>query len=116
MARPLKFKTPSELESKVTEYFQYCEAGETVKQVNKWGQSIEYRREMPLTIWGMAFYLDCSSRTLREYAKREGFSPVLSRARMRIYGAWIRRGLTGAFNPNIVALLLAAHCPEYRRR
>jgi hypothetical protein len=116
MARPLLFKTSAELEAKIAEYFQYCKTGKMVKHINRRGQSFEFRQEIPPTIEGMALYLNCSSRTLREYAKRDGFFPVISRARMRIYGAWVRRGLTGEYNPHMVVMLLKAQCPEYRVR
>ncbi len=112
--RPLLFKTPEELESAINAYFDECDEGEDVEELNKRGDLVKYRRKIPYTMEGLALALDCESATIRNYAKRDKYFAVVSRARKKIYDHWIRRGLTGDYNPKMAALCVAAHNPEYR--
>ena len=114
MGRHLIFETPKELETAIDDYFTTCDAGEDVEELNKRGEMVQYRRKIPYTMEGLALNLDCDTSTLRYYAKRDKFFTVISRARKKIYDSWLKRGLTGEYNPKIVALCLAAHNPEYR--
>lgn len=65
--RPLKFKTPEELQNKVDEYFRTCEETKT-----------------PLTITGLAYHLETTRETLMDYQKRDNFSDTIKRAKLRI--------------------------------
>lgn len=112
--RPLKFETPAELENKIQEYFETCDAGEDVESVSKRGELIKYRRQIPYTVEGLSLHLDCTRETLNQYGKQPGYSDLISRARRKIYDSWLKRGLVGEYNPRIVALCLAAHNEEYR--
>ena len=52
--RPLKFKTPEELESKIEEYFQWAEDN-----------------KKHITVTGLAWYLDTNRQTLSNYQDEE---------------------------------------------
>jgi len=108
------FNTPEEMETKIKEYFDYCDAGEDAETVNKRGEVVKYRRQIPYTMEGLALHLDCADSTLRNYAQRDEFLAVITRARSKIYDCWIKRGLTNEYNAKIVALCLSAHNHEYR--
>lgn len=85
--RPAMFQTPQEMQEKIDEYFASCKPtfltvnGKTVLDKNK-NPMIDYH---PATIAGMALYLGFESRqSMYDYAKREGFSCVVARARLRV--------------------------------
>ena len=65
--RPLKFKTPQELDNAITAYFDKCE------QLNK-----------PLTYAGLALALDMDYQTLYNYEKRDQFFDTIKKARDRV--------------------------------
>lgn len=66
VGRPRLYKTPEEFEAKVLEYQQYCKD-----------------EKEPVTWTGLALYLGFSSRqSIDEYAKYEGFSDVVKRAKL----------------------------------
>lgn len=66
VGRPRLYKTPEEFEAKVLEYQQYCED-----------------KKEPVTWTGLALFLGFSSRqSIDEYAKYEGFSDVVKRAKL----------------------------------
>lgn len=114
MARPLIFKTPEELESKINEYFKLCDEGKEVEELTKRGELVRYRKQIPYSIEGMADHLDCEPKTLRNYGQRDEFSTVVSRARNKVHRQWVEKGLTDNFNSKVVCLCLAANIPEYR--
>lgn len=65
--RPLKFKTPEELQQKVDEYFAWCETN-----------------KKPETIARLAYWLGVDRQTIYNYEKRDGFFDIIKRARERI--------------------------------
>jgi hypothetical protein len=65
--RPLKFKTPKELEKKIAAYFKDCE-----------------KEEKPLSITGLALALDTSRETLCNYQARDEFFDAIKRAKLRV--------------------------------
>lgn len=67
--RPLKFKTPEELEKKMEEYFN------TTKE-EEW------------TITGLALALDTSRETLMDYEKRDGYSDTVKKGKLRVQNAY----------------------------
>jgi len=111
--RPLKFETPEKLEEKINEYFGVCDQGEDVEELSKRGELVKYRRKIPYTIEGLSLHLDCDPSTIRRYGKRDEFRPIITRARTKIVRSWINGGLSGQFNPKIVALCLAANYKPY---
>lgn len=114
--RPLIFETPEDLQKAVDSYFAECDAGEEVEELTKRGELVKYCRKIPYTVEGLALHLDVDSTTVREYGKRDEYSPIITRAREKIYRSWISLGLTGQYNPKMVALCLAANFKPYNIR
>lgn len=65
--RPLKFKTPTELQAKIDAYFKACE-----------------KNGKPSTISGLAYALGTNRQTLINYQDREEFFDAVTRAKERI--------------------------------
>ena len=80
--RPLLFQSVEELESKIQQYFDDCDARK-VKQLTKSGDIVEVNVKRPYTLSGLACYLDCSRQTLLNYAKDDKFFDTVSRARRK---------------------------------
>ena len=85
--RPLKFKTPKELEKKIDAYFDSCfrplinpKTNEIIK--DKDGNEIiaQYK---PFTISGLAYALGTNRMTLLNYENKEEFSEIVTRAKER---------------------------------
>jgi len=97
--RPLKFKTPAELEAKINAYFKLCDPHYEEIEIydhpkDKKGKILydqpkELRKELrlteqiPYTITGLALALDTSRETLLEYQEREEFVDAIKRAKLR---------------------------------
>jgi hypothetical protein len=111
--RPLLFKTPAELECKIEGYFAYCEQGQQVERLTKRGDVVTYTEKRLPTLEGLALYLDCETRTIRNYEKRDEFFPVISRARQRIFDEWLSGASTDRYNAKIIALALSANYKAY---
>jgi DNA-binding XRE family transcriptional regulator len=62
--RPLLFETVEDLETKVEEYFKYCE-----------------EKDKPLTISGLALAIGCDRRTIVNYSNKEEYFPTIKKAR-----------------------------------
>lgn len=106
--RPLKFKTPEELEIKIKGYFDYCDS-RTKKEVVKtrdYFEIIDLPDPIPYTVYGLADFLDCDSDTICNYQTRDGFSDIIARAKHKILTNKVVRGLDGKSNPAITKLLL----------
>jgi hypothetical protein len=114
MARPLLFKSPEELESKINEYFKLCDEGKEVEELTKRGELVKYRKQIPYTLEGLADYLDIEPKTLRNYGERDEFFKVIARAKNKVHRQWVEKGLTDNFNSKVVCLCMAANIPEYR--
>lgn len=65
--RPLIFKSPEELETKIQAYFDMCE-----------------EKNKPLTYAGLAFGLGIDRQTLYNYAERDKFFDSIKKARDRV--------------------------------
>ena len=92
--RPLKFKSARELEEKINAYFDSC-MEEYWKPIEKDGEiiwmpirdkdgNIVMIEKEPLTLTGLAVFLDCDRRTLLNYEENEEFFPSIKRAKLRI--------------------------------
>lgn len=92
--RPLKFKSAAELEKKINEYFDSCmqEHWEPIKVdgriewvpvLDKDGNIMMIEKE-PLTLTGLALYLDTDRRTLLNYEENAEFFPTIKKAKVRI--------------------------------
>jgi len=80
--RPLKFETPEELDEKINEYFTKC----------------EQKGERPF-ITELAYYLDTSRETLREYKERPEYVDSIKKALMRCEMALEKNLIEGKINP-----------------
>lgn len=78
--RPLKFRTPDELQEKIDAYF-----ADTLKE--EW------------TITGLAMALDTSRQTLLDYEERDEFTDAIKRAKLKVENGYEidlkRHGRTG---------------------
>ena len=88
MARPLKYKTPEEMQVKIDEYFNSCEGeflhdkgGQPV--FDKFGHPVIVGRKPP-TVTGLALALGFNSRqALLNYQARKRFNDTVTRAKSR---------------------------------
>lgn len=88
MARPLKYKTPEEMQAKIDEYFKSCE-GELLKDdkgqtiFDKFGHPVIVGRKPP-TVTGLALALGFKSRqALLNYQAKRRFDDTVTRAKSR---------------------------------
>ena len=77
VGRPLKYPTPELLQNKVTEYF------ETEEDV--------------LTVTGLVLHLDLTYEGFAEYGRRDGFSAIVKKAKMRIEDHVNKAALKGGY-------------------
>lgn len=80
--RPLKFETPEILNDKINEYFTKCEAEGTKPFITE-----------------LAYYLDTSRETLREYKERPEYVDSIKKALTRCEMALERNLIEGKVNP-----------------
>lgn len=83
--RPAIYETPEALISACDEYFEYIK-GEAAKNKD---DEIDYdrwvREPEPATVTGLVLFLGFSSRqSLDDYAKKEEFSDIIKKARLRV--------------------------------
>jgi len=65
--RPRAFNSVEELESKIKDYFEYCN-----------------KENKPYTMSGLAYYLDVDRKTIVNYTKDEEYFPTIKKARDRV--------------------------------
>lgn len=75
MARPVKFKTPEEIQIAIDAYFDSC------WDANDKGVKVQIK---PYTITGLANALDLSRQGLLEYGEKEAFSDTIKRAKRKV--------------------------------
>jgi hypothetical protein len=88
--RPPVFMNPSDMNRKIEEYFEYvqgeyhweCQTDEEGREVDR---KVWDRFPEAITITGLCLFLGFESRqSFYDYEKREGFSYIIKRARMRV--------------------------------
>lgn len=80
--RPAHFETPEDLAGKIEEYFKSTEYKTIPNPDNP--EEMIYKGE-PVTISGLAYFLGFESRqSLYDYEKREGFSYIIKKARLKV--------------------------------
>ncbi len=87
--QPPYYDTPEAIGAEIDKYFEWAK-GETETQVAD-GGSIEVikRPAEPITITGLCIFLGFESRqSFYDQEKREGFSYIIKRARMRVENAY----------------------------
>ncbi len=107
--RPLKFKSPEELKTRIDEYFEHCKTATITKYFVSKGQVIAQEIPEPKTMSGLAVFLDCDRRNLVNYTDRDEFFPILLRAKQRIEQDNIANGLSGTYENRINALNLCSN-------
>lgn len=102
VGRPLKFKTPEELQTVIDEYFDYCDNKTKDIHSEKLGDMIVPDPE-PYTMSGLAYRLDLSRQALIEYRDRDEFGDTIKRARNRVE-ADVERRMNGkdTFTPGLI--------------
>lgn len=80
--RPRAFNSVEELESKINDYFEYCN-----------------KENKPYTMSGLAYYLDVDRRTIVNYTKEEEFFPAIKKARDRVQMQLEENALLNKGNP-----------------
>jgi hypothetical protein len=82
--RPRIFKSVEELQSKIDEYFDYCD--NRIQQVysKKLGEVIEIINPEPYTMAGLAYYMGIDRDTLLNYGKRDEYFGTVKKARDRV--------------------------------
>lgn len=86
--RPLKFKTPDELQNKIEEYFvDYCGIDKLgnfgVKLDQESGKKVSSLKQIP-TISSLAIFLDVDRETISNYAKKDKFFGTIKKAKEKI--------------------------------
>ncbi len=82
--RPLKFKTVADLQKKIEAYFKACD-----------------KKQIPLTITGLAIALNTSRQTLVNYEEKEEFFDTIKKAKSIIENHIETMALTGKYVPVI---------------
>lgn len=82
--RPLAFKSVEELQSKIDEYFDFCD--NRIQQVysKKQDAVIEIINPEPYTIAGLAYAVGVDRKTLWNYSKKDEFFHTIKRARDKV--------------------------------
>jgi hypothetical protein len=104
VGRPMKYKTPEEMQAVIDAYFKSCytpkldKQGEVVKDDEGKIVMVQHR---PFTVLGIADALDMSRKQLIEYAERGEFSNTVARAKRKceLYASerlYDREGINGA--------------------
>jgi hypothetical protein len=65
--RPMKFKSPQEIEKLADEYFKMCD-----------------EKGKPYTITGLAIALDTDRKTLLNYEEKDGFFPTIKKIKQKV--------------------------------
>ena len=106
--RPLKFKTPKELKTKVKDYFQRCDDWKIIKKIS-WWEVVSMNVPIPYTVEGLCVYLDIDRKTLlnyqweREWQKEldSEFVHTVKNAKQKILSNMQERALLWESNPAV---------------
>ena len=89
MGRPLAFKSVEELEEQIKKYVERCEL-----------------KEKPMTMSGLACWLNISRQTLVNYSYKEEFFDTINTARLMIQADMEERALGGESNATVTIFSL----------
>lgn len=101
------FATPEDLEAACIEYFEWVEAN-PLKEAQAFAYQgavtvHELSKMRAMTLGGLCIFLDIDRTTWADYAKREGFSPVVTRVDEIIRSQKFGGAAAGLLNANIIA-------------
>lgn len=88
--RPLAFQSVEELQTKIDEYFAYCDNKTKEIHSEKLGDMIVPDPE-PYTMSGLAVSLGIDRRTLLNYESKDEFFPTIKKAKARVEADLDRR-------------------------
>lgn len=94
--KPLRFKTPEQLEDEIEQYFQSCFTKEYIK--DKEGNIVDTRmvQVKPFTIMGLCMALNIERETLLRYGKNERYYDIIFKARQVVQDYVENRLLTSS--------------------
>lgn len=92
--RPLKFKSPEEMQDKIDAWVESC----WEDQLRKDG-SIKRVQSTPYTVSGLALALECDPRTIINYETKDEFFPIIKRAKNMVLNNIETGALSGKYNP-----------------
>lgn len=98
VGRPLKFKTPEDLEDKINEFLIACNA-----------------KGITPTKGQLALYLDTTRETLSEYEEKEEYVDALKRIYLIIEENWVQK-LTGQAVTGTIFYLKNAYSKNWREK
>lgn len=81
--KPL-FTDVKEIESKIEDYFNYCDNRIKTIYSEKTGDDIQISDPEPYTMSGLAYYLNMDRKTLLNYSNKDAFFPTIKRAKDRV--------------------------------
>lgn len=82
--RPLKYKTPEELQTAIDAYFDYCNKRMLKHWDKKAGKEVDFFHPEPYTMSGLAYHLGMSRRALINYKRKDEFLPTIKQARRKV--------------------------------
>jgi hypothetical protein len=82
--RPLKYKTPEELQVAIDAYFDYCDNRLVNGWDNKTNEQFAYVSPEPYTMSGLAYHIGMSRRALLNYKHKDQFLPTIKAARRKV--------------------------------
>jgi hypothetical protein len=117
MGRPPKYKTPEELQTAITEYFESCDIGQETVLVNNKGvpvlsskkELIYWQEPKPYQIAGMKVFIGLTGNSaLKRYEERgDLFREVITRAKGTVEANLNERGLLGKNDSHMTRLNLS---------
>ena len=84
VGRPLKFKTPQELEDKIQAYMEKCD-----------------EREVPYTIEGLAVACECDRQTILNYSYKDEYFGTINKYKAKILAQLQELALVGKTNATV---------------
>ena len=82
VGRPLKYKTPEELQVLIDKYFDDCD-NHHIKTYDDEGNEILKHQPKPYTITGLALSLDLTRQDLLNYQGKKEYQDTIKRAKQR---------------------------------
>lgn len=106
--RPMKFKSPEELEKKINAYFDWCDSRTRKKYITtrEGIEVIDEPWQRPYTIEGLAVYLDTCRLTLINYSEKEEFFNIITRAKAKILANKVEGALDKTYDPAMSKFML----------
>lgn len=85
VGKPLRFKTPEELQDAIDEYFAFCDNRISTFYSAKADGVVEVLDPAPYTMAGLARVLGISRQCLSEYSHREHYGDAIKAAREKVH-------------------------------